>query len=318
MDLGSHWRAQDAIDNTIALHMRFPNEFAALTAVDQMGHRLLQRIGNISTAAKIDDLVGMALLRRSVTVFAATRRLLESSLVEPAKLPARSQFELLLATRYLVHGGARSVPLERSADPNRRETRARYYYVAGERNKLYRRQAMLDGKTDSPAIGRTERKRVRREAADTEQRLRLQYPVQWARFGDLAYRLPKPRYRDAVKWYSFGFRRQSIRTVRSLAKRFGWLWQYDWLYSSWSSFMHAESITHDISIEAGTANVFSPYLAEASFGNLCFWTTAWQTMLCGWLAKAYQPSSLNDVQRVHLATNQMLDKTEFGTLDGFF
>jgi hypothetical protein len=317
-DLSTQWRSQDAIDNTIALQARYEGAFAALSATDQLGHRLLQRIGSISTAARVDDLVGMALLRRSVTVFAATRHLLASSLVEPAKLAARSLFELLLATRYLVHGGAQSVPLERRTDPRRRETRARYYFVAAERNKIYKRQMMLDGKSNSPAIGKTDRRRIRAELAVTEQRLRANYPVQWRRFGDLGFRLPKPCYRDRSKWYAFGFRKPRVSSVRALAKRFGWLWEYEWLYSSWSSFLHAESITHDIGIEDGTVNVYSPYLADAAFGSLCVWSVAWQTMTCGFLAKAYQPTSMDDVRHVHLKTNELLTGLELGTLDAFF
>jgi hypothetical protein len=311
------WRAKDAQDNTTALHANYGAVFAGLSQLDQLGHRLLQRLGNLSPMAGMDDLVGMALLRRSVTIFAAARDLLSRSLVEPAKLAVRSQFEVLLAVRFLVHGGVRSIPLELSSDARRRGNRARYYYVAGERAKLYKRRAMLDGRCDSPKIPRAERRRIAAELKVTEQNLRTGYRAQWKAFGELACDKPKKRYHDVRKWYDCESRKHHLRTVRSLAKRFGWLWQYELLYSSWSSFMHAESVTHDVSITDGHMNVFNPYLASA-FETLCLWTHGWQVLSLGLLAKAYQPDSLHDVRRVILTIQPSFDSLTPTDFDGFF
>jgi len=99
--------------------------------------------GGAPSAHPFDFLAGSAILRRSVTIFAGVRHLLEGSLVEPAKLLARAQFETLLAGRYLVHGGRGHYTPAILTSARQREVRARYFYVAAERRDVYARRSSL-------------------------------------------------------------------------------------------------------------------------------------------------------------------------------
>ncbi len=81
-------------------------------------------------------------MRRLVTQYVGIRHLFEASAVEPAKLGVRAQFESLIAVTYLMFGGRRKVDFHSAIDARRRESRARYFYVAAERREIYMRQVL--------------------------------------------------------------------------------------------------------------------------------------------------------------------------------
>jgi hypothetical protein len=65
---------------------------------------MLLRASNAITGDTVEGLVGLAMVRRGVTIFTALRRLFENSLPDPARALARAYFELFLNYRCLAHG----------------------------------------------------------------------------------------------------------------------------------------------------------------------------------------------------------------------
>src|ERR1700694_864296 len=138
------WRSEDGQTNAHGLQANFAAAFWAIGEIDALGHRLLTRISSNTKIDSIDQLVGVSIMRRLVTQFVGIRHLLEASVVEQAKLGIRAQFESLLAVRYLVFGGRRRVTFNSATHDDKRESRARNFFVAAERRDIYARQVVLD------------------------------------------------------------------------------------------------------------------------------------------------------------------------------
>lgn len=294
------WRSPDGDSNAAVLRAHHADVYTALAELDAFGHRLLKRATDASSGDGIDALVGLSMLRRGVTHFVGIRHLFEASAIEPGKLGIRAQFETLLAARYLVHGGRSRVSIEVPTSARQREARARYFYVAAERRKIYSRQALLDGLWGRQKISRQDRRAIASELSSERQRLDNKFPTQQLAFGPFLFRAPKGKRRhfDKQEWYSFGFRSRKVNSVRALARRYHWLWEYEMLYSAFSGLMHPRGITHDAAISStGSFEIFSPYMAEA-FELLSNWTCRWQFVMLGYLAKAYHPASLDDARAI--------------------
>src|SRR5258708_6050931 len=95
------WKSPDGQTNAMALRASFVAGFAAIAEYDRIGHLLLHRASRIDHVEGIEIIVGIATLRRAVTVFAGIRELLAHSLADPAKALARAYFELWLQHRCL-------------------------------------------------------------------------------------------------------------------------------------------------------------------------------------------------------------------------
>ena len=106
------WRSTDGQQNALALHAKYGAGLYAIGEYDRIGHLLLFRAGKRPPATRIEEIVGIAVLRRAVTLFAGIRALLESSLPDVAKAPARAYFELWLNHQCLAYGNTRPVSLE--------------------------------------------------------------------------------------------------------------------------------------------------------------------------------------------------------------
>lgn len=313
------WQSPDGIGNANALQTKYAGAFEAIAELDAFGHRLLNRAASASRASDIDKLVGLSMLRRAVTHFVGFRHLAEASALEQAKLSVRAQFETLLAFRYLTHGGRRNISLFTPTSNVRRETRSRYFYVAAERRKIYTNQALLDGRWGRQGVLPANRRAMRREVSGIRKRLESHFPAQTARYGPLLCLNPdtrKRKYWDSQEWYSFGFRATKVNTVRALAKRLGWIWEYEVLYGAFSGLMHPRGIDHDGRIVEGRFEIFSPYLADA-FELLCNWSCHWHLHILAWAVKAYHPGSLSDAQAVHLKTKPLLAPLEPSLPPGF-
>ncbi len=311
------WRSPDAQANAHGLQANFAPAFWAIGEIDALGHRLLTRIAAL-TINSIDRLVGVAIIRRLVTQFVGIRHLLEASVVEQAKLGLRAQFESMLAVRYLAFGGRHHVSVITPTDARRREARARYFFVAAERRDIYARQVLLDNMWrfgSRPA----ERRKLKREITKAIADLDRHFPPQQARFGPmgcLAKRKSQRRNFDARTWFSFGFPRKKVNTIGALARTLGYGWEYAILYAAFSGLTHPSGVKHDLKLEGTTAEVFHPYMAEA-FEFLVFWSVSWQIQMCLWMAMAYDPASVSDVQNVFTQTRAAMDTLNPQLPDGF-
>lgn len=257
-------------------------------------------------------------MRRAVTLFVGARELLEKSAVEPAKLPIRALFETTLAIHYLVYGAKKNVDLFSRSDSRQRECRARYYYVAGERRRLYGMQGMLDGRWGRRALGGKLRNDIKNEIAENVDRLRSSYPAQWAAFGNLrCFGARRALYYDDLPWYAYGFPSRGVRNVRQLAVRLGRVLEYEFFYSTLSGVIHPGGIHHDVKVTSQGLEVFHPYMAEA-FELLVSLLTHWQIYIIAAATKAYQPSSLSDMQQVQKRISGLTLNLDSGLPDGFW
>lgn len=311
------WRSADGQANAVALQAKFAAAFWAIGEIDALGDRLLTRIA-ASTIDSVDRLVGVAIMRRLVTQFVGIRHLLEASVVEQAKLGLRAQFESMLAVRYLVFGGRRRVSVATPLDARRREGRARYFFVAAERRDIYARQILLDNMwrfTSRPA----ERRKLKREITNLIAALDKRFPAQQKRFGPmgcLAKKKSQRRNFDARTWFSFGFPRKKVNTIGALARILGYGWEYAILYAAFSGLTHPSGVSHDLKLEGTMAEVFHPYMAEA-FEFLVFWSESWQLQMCLWMAMAYHPASVPDVQNTFTQTRPAMNTLNPELPDGF-
>ena len=316
------WRSEDGQNNATALQVQYAAAFDAVAEVDALGHRVLHRVSG-DKITDVDRLVGVATIRRAVTLFVGIRHLLEASAIEPCKLVIRAQFETLLAFRYLVHGGKRVVGLQTKSDARKRESRARYFMVAAARQLIYSRQSLLDGRWGErrvlPADRKSLKKRLKAEIVTETARLRTQYPAQTKAFGP--YRCYPARgravYHDFLEWYSFGFRKKNVKTVRALAAHLGWAAEYEMLYASFSGMMHPRGISHDGKVTDGGFEVYHPYTPEA-FDLLTRWACAWQMLFLAVAMHSYSPESTPDVQAIRDKIAPALDALSARIPDGLF
>lgn len=315
------WHSPVAQANAHGLQANFAAAFWAIGEIDALGHRLLTRISGSAKIDSVDQLVGVSITRRLVTQFVGIRHLLEASVVEQAKLGVRAQFESFLAVRYLIFCGRRRVNLFSKPDARRREGRARYFYVAGERRDVYARQVLLDNMWQfgsRPA----ERRKLKREIATAIAHLDKYFKPQQVGFGPFrcfAKQKSKRRYNDERSWFSFGFpskKKKLVNSIGALARRLGFGWEYAILYAALSGLTHPSGTKHDVKIEGNTLEVFHPYMAEA-FEFLCLWSVGWQLQMCMWVAKSYDPTSIPDCQDIYTKTRPAIDALEPGLPDGF-
>jgi hypothetical protein len=297
--LESLWRSSDGRQNATALRANYPGAFTALAELDALGHRILRRATAAQRDGEVEAWIGLSMFRRAITHFVGIRHLMEVSAVEQSKVLIRAQFETMLAFRYLVHGAKKNISLATPTPKRQREIRSRYFLVAAERRRVYEIQALLDG-----LWGTTPRREnvqaMNDEVAEILQRLNRELLTQQTKFGPLRCFNPNwksRQYRDDREWFSFGFRRSRVNTVRALASRLGSLWEYEVLYAAFSGLIHPRGTAHDGVIVDGQLQLFSPYMTNA-FQLLCKWSCSWQSLILAWAVKAYHPESLSDAQAV--------------------
>jgi hypothetical protein len=277
-----------------------PSVFSAIAETDNLGHQILKRAIDAADVSNVDRIVGLSLLRRLITAFVGIRHLLEASAVQPALILARSQLEVFLSLHYLVHGGHRRPSLRTPSSLRRRETRARFFMAASIRSGIYRRQAVLDGKEGlGRSLGRALRRCLAAEIQSEIGRLRQHYAAQDRHFGPFCC-YPKggakPRYHDSSQWYSFGFRKRTVNSVKALATQLGLLKMYSLIYGPLSDLGHARGIHPDVTIGEGQAKIHSPYSPDA-FAFVAYFACTWQLLALAYAAKAYCPDGYSDLQR---------------------
>jgi hypothetical protein len=305
----TNWQSPDGLQNAQALNAMHPSVFSAIAEIDNLGHQILKRAIDAADVSSVDRIVGLSLLRRLITAFVGIRHLLEASAVQPALILARSQFEVFLSLQYLVHGGHRRPSLRTPSSLRRRDTRARFFMAASIRSGIYRRQAVLDGKEGlGRRLGRGIRRALTAEIQSEIGRLRQHYAAQDPHFGPFCCYPTggtKPRYHDSSQWYSFGFRKKTVNSVKALATQFGFLKMYSLIYGPLSDLGHARGIQPDVTIGEGRAEIHSPYNPDA-FEFVAYFACTWQLLALAYAAKAYCPEGHSDLQRTDQAVHHGL------------
>ena len=185
--------------------------------------------------------------------------------------------------------------------------------AASIRSGIYRRQALLDG---SEGLGRKLGREMRRALAAEVQseiaRLRRHYPVQDRQFGPLRC-FPqsggKPRYYDSREWYSFGFRKGNVNTVKAIATQFGFTKMYFLIYNPLSDLGHARGIDHDVTLGEREMRIHSPYSPEA-FAFVVYWACTWQMLALACAAKVYCRDGHSDLQSTDQLVQPALNSVE--------
>jgi hypothetical protein len=84
-----------------------------------------------------------------------------------------------------------------------------------------------------------------------------------------------------------------------------------------SSLGHAESTSHDVSIEDdGQVAIFSPYRVDG-FEFVAFWTCSWQEMIVAYFCKAYNWESFEDARAIITRVNMQLNRLAAEQPEGF-
>ncbi len=115
------WRSPGGDANAAALQKQFAAGFEAISEIDRIGHLLLFRASQSGTITQLDPMVGIALLRRAVTMFNGLRTLFEASAIDSGKALARALFELSLHYRCLAYGAMHPTSLESPTNSDERE-----------------------------------------------------------------------------------------------------------------------------------------------------------------------------------------------------
>lgn len=264
----NNWQSPDGVNNALVLRAHYAAGFGAIAEYDRIGHLLLHRAGLGEPASTVEAIVGLAMLRRAVTLFTGIRMLLEHSLPDVAKAPARAYFELWLQHQCLAYGSTQPVTLETPTTSSAREPRARLYHVAAERWGLKARATVLLGIEGDEPGGEHGRTALERETAGIIGQLRKDFRAEWDYFGDVTD-ASLLITRKEPEWFAAEFTTSKVSSMRQLATASGHGREYDMLYDAFSALMHSRGTGHDVTIENKTVTVHHPHDPE------WFQTIAW-------------------------------------------
>jgi hypothetical protein len=294
------WRSPGGEENAAALKVQFAAGFEAISEIDRIGHLLLFRASQNAVITQIDPMVGIALLRRAVTVFNGLRTLFEASAVDSGKALARVLFELSLHYRCLAYGAMHPTSLETPTHAEERERRARRYFVAAERRGLRARAVFLDPKWTTPPDA-DERDALRAELVSEINRLRTEFADEWVYFGDLteATVLRRVGSRDEPQWFSDEFAPRKVNSIGQLAAAFAQEHEYDILYDAMSALVHPRGIRQDVTPGGSVLEVHHPH-DPSWFQYLAWMSVHWQLLLLMTAAKCYAQRMIPQIQSLHL------------------
>jgi hypothetical protein len=300
----TRWIDPHLRNNIAFLERHHPERLTGLAEVDALAVRVVTRRAAGAGIGRDDELLALALLRRSNMLFAAARQLLASSQADGAKLIVRALFELLLQTKYFIFGTSR-VLSARTVSPQRsRETRARYYMAADVRSEIYVRLRMLGNAFGRVRKGRAMRRELQEEIDERLAFLSRQYPNQMKRMGAVG---KKPNlHHDRFEWYAYGFRSpEKASSIFGLALRLGWRTEYHAFYGPLSGAVHPKGLRQDVERDQVAAWFLSPYSTD-SFELLVGWACRFQLMTLRLLAFAYCVESMEDIARTERTVLQQV------------
>ena len=294
------WRSPAGERNARALREQYGDGFLALGEYDRIGHLLLYRAGKKSPATRYEEIVGVAVLRRAIMLFTGVRTLLEASLPDVAKAPARAYFETWLNYRCLAYGSERHISLEFPTASNAREPRARRYYVAAERRALRARAVALSTTSKYPPPTLADRNALEDELTSEIGRLKERYPEEWRYFGDVTEASVRAHVggRQERPWFEAEFPDGKVKSVAALANAFDYGWEYDVLYDAFSALVHSRGIGHDVTLGTDEMTVHLPH-DPAWFELIAFVVTGWHLMLLMTAAKWQAPEMIVQLQQLH-------------------
>ena len=299
IDAGN-WRSPEGAHNAIAVQAMLADGFGAIAEIDRVGHLILFRAGSKDTSASLEEVVGIALLRRAVTVFTGLRHLLEQSLPDPARALARAQFELWLNYRALAYGRLRTITLDTPTNSVERAARAEYFFLASERRGLLSRALVLHPTSPYRPSEQDGCDALERELAENVVRLRQQFPGSWQWFGDTAADsiAGKDAIRRAPEWFSHVWPDGSVKTIRALAHAFGYEWEYDFTYDAFSALVHARGVRHDVEFDDAVCSVRHPH-DDAWLRTVAHSATFWQLLILMTAAKWQVADMIPELQSLH-------------------
>jgi len=294
------WRSPQGVDNALALRSHYHEAFTAIAEFDRIGHALLFRQSHAITGQTVEELVGLATLRRAVTIFTGLRTLFENSLADPARALARAYFELFLNYRCLAYGNRPRFTVDTPTSSAEREPRARRYYVAAERRGMHSRALILAPNAFYPLRSEEDRPKLEEELAHEIDRVRSDYPEEWKFFGDITPQtvLKHVGGRKEPQWFKAEWPDGSVTTVAGLATAFGHKWEYDFLYDVFSALVHSRGIKQDLTIEDNTVSVHHPHTDEW-FQMLAYFTLSWHVLVLLTAAKWNVPDMIPQVQDLY-------------------
>lgn len=296
----ANWRLPAGVTNAHALQANYGEGFAAIAELDRMGHLMLHRIGSKTDAASLEQVVGIALLRRAVTIFTAIRTLLEGSLADPSRALARAHFEIWLNYRCIAYGSRRIISLESSTAAAERNPRANRFFVASERRGLRSRAMIIQPGSRHKPKTVEERDLLEKEMADELYRLREHFGPEWAFFGDCppdATAISETVSRDPL-WFAGEWPDNSVSNIAQLARAYDYHWEYDYIYDAFSALVHARGIRHDVSFDERQMGVRHPN-DDSWFTTVAYYSVTWQLMLLMTAAKWHDPGTIPELQSLH-------------------
>lgn len=309
------WRSATGDQNAIALRTMYAQGFYAIGEYDRIGHLLLYRAATQASKAGLDVAIGIAMLRRAVMLFAGIRALLEQSLPDVAKAPARAYFELWLNHRCLAYGSTNPIVLQTPMIAADREIRARRYYVAAERRALRMRALVLSPSAQYKPSSESARNDLREELLSEIKRLRTNFTEEWAYFGDIneAEVIRHVGGRQEPAWFAGEFLDGTVKTVRGLADAFGHSWEYDMLYDAFSALVHSRGTGQDITIEDNSLSVHHPH-DPTWFEMITWFVVSWHLTLLMTAAKWLSPEMIGQLQVLHTRHKEALATMQPGTI----
>jgi hypothetical protein len=312
----TEWRSAEGTQAALALTTNYPQVFSAIAEIDALGHRLLKRVAGVLRTDAIETLVVAALLRRLVTQYVGIRHLLEASAVEQTKPLMRAQWETRLAIKALL----KDEEADQAATADIRESRARFYYVAAERQAAYAHKALIDGVSGETVRTESAAAAIQVDLDNIIARLSNSFPNEMEAFGPLRYQNSrrKPLYYDHLEWYTLARPVRKPASLRELAESLKVGWEYHMMYGALSGSTHARGITHDVRVvPPGELEIFHPYMSDA-FELVAHWSSMWQLDSLIAVVDAFHRDSKPDVESVYRKVIQTLHGLSNEPPVGFF
>lgn len=302
------WVCPSGAHNARQLHREHPDAMYAIAELDRVGHEVLSRYGDTPPEAPTGDatpgattsadlalehVVGLALLRKTVTAFAGLRTLIDGASLDPAKAVCRTLFEVWMATRCYAYGATPVIFADTASLPSDRAARSRYYYVATQRRALRSRALILSPRSPYRRTDLASLDALEGELTEQLNQLRTDYPAEWDYFGDItpARLIDTARFDDEPAWYTPVFRSAPVHSIRDLAHAYAYAWEYDVIYDLFSGQVHPRGWAADLEIDEDGVNVLHPRNPEA-FPLIGFYGASWQSMSLLAAARVHAPGAL--------------------------
>ena len=174
---------------------------------------------------------------------------------------------------------------------------------------------MLSPDAEIPPRTEADRTALREELLREIERLRREFPQEWAYFGDIdeARVLRYVGGRDEPAWFGAEFAGRNVNTVARLADAYGRKWEYDVLYDAFSALVHSRGTAHDVTIAGHTVEVHHPH-DPTWFELISYFSLTWHMIFLLTAAKCHVPEMVPQLQQLHTRHREdiaSLEPTDF-------